>query len=121
MGEYPPQKYIFYLEINYAEQNGYLKILTGCVWGNDGRGGLVALQSLSTIKKGTSHSNFQLNEPFSKFLRRLLRYALPGYGEKTKKKKQTTNCAQIVFYLGTVSALPMIKRFRILLSTLGPL
>jgi hypothetical protein len=39
VGECPAQKYIFYLEINYAEQNGYLKIFIGCVWGNDGRGG----------------------------------------------------------------------------------
>ena len=23
---------------NYIEQNGYLKILIGCVWGNGGRG-----------------------------------------------------------------------------------
>ena len=69
MGECPPQKDIFYFEINYAEQNGYLKILIGCVWGNDGRGGgLVALQSLLTIKKGTSPLNFQSNEPCLKFL-----------------------------------------------------
>jgi hypothetical protein len=33
------------------------------------KGGLVALQSLSTIKKGTSPLNFQSNEPFLKFLR----------------------------------------------------
>jgi hypothetical protein len=32
-------------------------------------GGLVALQSRLTNKKGTSHSKFQSNEPFSKFLR----------------------------------------------------
>jgi hypothetical protein len=71
--ECPPQKHIFYLEINYAGQNGYLKILIGCVWGNDGRGGgLVALQLLLTIKEGTSHSNFQSNEAFLKFLRQLL-------------------------------------------------
>jgi len=37
-------------------------------------GVLVAFQSLSAIEKGTSHSNFQLNEPFLKFLRQLLRY-----------------------------------------------
>ena len=36
-------------------------------------GVLVAFQSLSTIKKSTSHSNFQSNELFSKFLRQLLR------------------------------------------------
>ena len=29
MRECPPYKHIFYLEINYAEQNGYLKILIG--------------------------------------------------------------------------------------------
>jgi hypothetical protein len=40
-GECPPQKHIFDLEINYSEQNGYLKISIGCVWGNDGRGGLL--------------------------------------------------------------------------------
>ena len=33
------------------------------------RGGLVALQSLSTIKKGTSRLSFQSNEPFFKFRR----------------------------------------------------
>ena len=32
-------------------------------------GGLVALQSLFTIEKGTSQFNFQSNERFSKFLR----------------------------------------------------
>ena len=71
--ECPPQKHNFYLEINYAEQNGYLKIFIGCVWGNDGCvEGLVALQSLSNIKKGTSLSNFQSNEPVLKFLRERL-------------------------------------------------
>ena len=44
LGECPPQKHIFYLEINYAEQNGYLKTLIGCAWGNGGcERGLVAL------------------------------------------------------------------------------
>jgi hypothetical protein len=32
-------------------------------------GVLVAFQSISTVKKGTSHFNFQSNEPFLKFLR----------------------------------------------------
>ena len=32
-------------------------------------GGLIALQSLSIIKKGTNPFNSQLNEPYSKFLR----------------------------------------------------
>ena len=72
--ECPPQKDIFYVKINYAEQTVYLKILIGRIWGNDGRGegGLVALQSLSTIKKGTSPLNFQSNEPFLKFLQQRL-------------------------------------------------
>ena len=67
-------------QLAYAEQNGYLKILIGCVWGNDGRGGIVALKSLSTIKKDTSPLNFQLN--VLKFLRqRLLEkpYMPPGH------------------------------------------
>jgi hypothetical protein len=34
-------------------------------------GGLIALQSLSTIKKGTSPLNFQSNESFLKFLRQI--------------------------------------------------
>ena len=51
-------------------------------------GVLVAFQSLSTTEKGTSHSNFQLNECFSKFLRQLLRYEVPGYGEKKKNNKK---------------------------------
>ena len=74
VGESPPQRHIFYLKINYAEQTGYLKIFMGCVWGNDacGGGGAVALESLSTIKKGTVPLNFQLNEPFLKFLRQRL-------------------------------------------------
>jgi hypothetical protein len=32
-------------------------------------GGLDAFQSLSTVKKGASHFNFESNEPFLKFLR----------------------------------------------------
>jgi hypothetical protein len=54
--------------LNYVEQNPYLKILIGFMWGNGGRErGLVALQSLSTIKKGTSPFNFKSNESFLKF------------------------------------------------------
>jgi hypothetical protein len=37
----------------------------------DVEGVLVALLSLSTIKKGTSHFNSQSNEPFLKFLQQL--------------------------------------------------
>ena len=44
---------------NYAEQNCYLKILIGCVWGNGKRGrGIFALQHLSTIKNGTGPFSF---------------------------------------------------------------
>jgi hypothetical protein len=45
-------------------------------------GVLSAFRSLSTIKKGNNHSNFQLNEPFSKFFRQLFQYELPWYGKK---------------------------------------
>ena len=42
----------------YAEQNGCLKILTGCVWKMNGlERRLLALQSLVTLKKGTRHSH----------------------------------------------------------------
>ena len=55
--------------LNCFKENGYFKILIGCVWENGGRGrGLVALQSLLTIRRGTSSLNFQSNEPFLKFL-----------------------------------------------------
>ena len=60
-----------------AEQNGYIKIMIGCVLG------LVALQSLSAIKKGTRPLNFQFIEPLLKFLRQLLQYKVPW--SKTKK------------------------------------
>ena len=46
------------------------------------RWGLVAFQSLSTIKKGTSPLNFQSNAPFFKFLRQRFLYNLympPGH------------------------------------------
>ena len=55
------------------EQNDYFKSSIGCVLGKGARGrGLVALQLLSNIKKGTNCFNFQSNEPFLKFLRQLL-------------------------------------------------
>ena len=66
-------------------------------------GVLGAFQSLSTIKKGTSHSNFQSNEPISKSLRQLLRYEVPWYG-----KQKIIHCANIVLYLGSAIVLPMI-------------
>jgi hypothetical protein len=69
MGECPPQKHILYLEINNAEQNVYLQISIGCVWENDWReGGIVAVQLLSTNKKGTGTLDFQSNEPLLKSL-----------------------------------------------------
>ena len=63
-------KYIISGPFNYVEQNGYLEILIGCVWETVGEGGgLVALQSLSIIKKGTGPFNFQSNELLLKLLR----------------------------------------------------
>ena len=54
-----------------------------------GEGGvLVFLQSLLTIKKCKSPSNFQSNENFLKFLRQLLRYKVPW----SKTKKNNTFC-----------------------------
>ena len=41
------KKHNFFVEINYAEQNGYLKILMGCVWENDGRGGGASFPSIT--------------------------------------------------------------------------
>jgi hypothetical protein len=49
------------------------------------RGGLVALQSLLTIKKGISPFNFQSKELFLKFLQQLLRFEVPLSKEKKKK------------------------------------
>ena len=54
---------------NYVEQNGYFKILIRCVQGNGGQGGVVALQSFSTIKNSTGPFHFQSNNLFLKFLR----------------------------------------------------
>ena len=73
MGECPPQKHNLYLEINYAEQNGNLKILIGCVWGTGGRGrGVSCLPLTFDPKKGTRTLDFQSNEPPLKFLRQPL-------------------------------------------------
>ena len=48
--------------------------------GNGGCGrGLVALQSLLTIKKGISPFNFQSNVPFLNFLRELFLYEVPWF------------------------------------------
>ena len=56
---------------NYAEQNGYPKICVRFVLGINGSGeGLVTLQLILSIRKGTSPFHFQSNEPFSKFLQR---------------------------------------------------
>jgi hypothetical protein len=56
-------------------------------------GRLVAFQSLSATEKGTSHFNFQSNEPFSKFLRQLLQYKVPW----SKEKKNYTLCQHRFF------------------------
>ena len=65
-------------------------------------GGLAALQSLSTIKKGISPLNVQSNEPLLEFLRQLLAYEAP------LSKKKVIQCAHISFYLFTAIVLPMI-------------
>ena len=56
--------------------------------GNGGCGkGLVALQSLSTIKKGTRPFNFQSNEPFLEFLRQqiaLSKFLSDAFRENTR-------------------------------------
>ena len=60
-------KRIIFELFNYVEQDGHLKISIGCFWVYSGSGrGLVALQSLLTVKKGTNPSNFQSNESFLK-------------------------------------------------------
>ena len=56
-------------------------------------GGLFAIQLLLTIKKGIIPLNFQLNEPFLKFLQRLL----PGLPPPPPQKKKIL-CANIVLY-----------------------
>ena len=49
---------------NYDEQNGYIKILIGRFRGKYGEGGgLAALQSFWSLKKGTRAFNFCPNEP----------------------------------------------------------
>ena len=54
---------------NYVEQNESQNLM-GCVWGNGGREkGVVALELLVIIMKGTSPFDFQSNELFSKFSR----------------------------------------------------
>jgi hypothetical protein len=49
-------------------------------------GVLVGFQSLSTIKKGTSHSNFQLNEPFRSFYDNFFDTKCPDLKEKNNKR-----------------------------------
>jgi hypothetical protein len=60
---------------------------------------VVAFQSLLT---NTSHSNFQSNEPFLKFLWQLLLH-------KVAWSKEIIHCTNIVLYLGSTIALPMIS------------
>ena len=80
---------------NYAEQNGCLKIFTGCVWRNCGR---VALQSLLTFKKGPNPLNIQSNEYFSKFMRQLLLQEAPW---SRTKKIIIIYCSNIFLYIGS--------------------
>ena len=50
------------------------------------RGGLVAVQSLSTLKRETIPFNIQSNEPFSKFLQLLVisKFLSDAFRENTK-------------------------------------
>ena len=73
-------------------------------------GGLVALQSLLTSEKGTSHFNFQSNEPFLKFLRQLIRNEV-SWSKTEKKIIILMHCANIVLYLGSAAALPKVICF----------
>ena len=57
-----------------------------CKWKGDVGGGLVALQSLSNVKKGISTFYFQSKKPFSKFLRQLLRYKVPWSKQQQQQK-----------------------------------
>jgi hypothetical protein len=64
-GEVDFPKDIIIGPFNNTEQKSSLKILIGCVLGNDSLVGevLVALSSLLTLKKGTRYSDFQSNKP----------------------------------------------------------
>jgi hypothetical protein len=68
--------------LDNIEENGYFKILTGCVWDNSGCERGVNCSSITLdYKKGTSSFNFQLNEPFLMFLQHYFLekpYMLPG-------------------------------------------
>ena len=73
---------------NYVEQNGCLKILIGCVWGNDGRGrGLVALQLLLTIKRAIPLSISNRMSPCRSFYGSSFYTKCPGLRQKKKKLK----------------------------------
>jgi hypothetical protein len=69
-------------------------------------GVLVAFQSLSTIKKGTSRSHFQSNEPFSKPY--INSFDMNCLGRENKGKQKIIHLANIVLYLGSAILLPMI-------------
>ena len=63
---------------DYAEQNGYLKILTRWLWENNERGrGSSCPKKFWSLKKGTRTSNICLNEPFREILGSLGRYDHP--------------------------------------------
>ena len=53
---------------NYLEQDGYLKILTGCVWGNDGCE-KDSCPSIALNLKNDTKTYFESSEPPQKFIR----------------------------------------------------
>ena len=91
MRECPPQKNILYLEINYAEQNGYLEILIGCVWRNDGRGGggLLPSNHFRLLKRALAIPICNRMSPFRTFYNNSFDTKCPGM---EKKKQKTTQC-----------------------------
>ena len=68
-----------------------------------GVGGLVALQSFSTIKRGTRTLDFKSNEPTLKFLRRPLPYEVP------LEKIIIKHWSRMAFTIGNAIALPLIR------------
>ena len=61
---------------NYFEQNGYLKILIGCVWGNGWRGGgLLPSNQFRLFNTALAHSVFNPLSFFSNFIRQQMTFS----------------------------------------------
>ena len=114
-------KDVIYGPFNYVEQNGKISKFWSDVFGKmmGVRGRLVALQTISTIKKGTSPFNFQSNGSFSKFLRQHVTISeyLPDASQ------ESTKCMCVcVGGVSTLRSLSILKRALELLITnpMGP-